>query len=131
MAIQPVGTYNSPTNERITAKTLSQQDFMKLLITQLQNQDPMKPQDAGAMLQQMSSIGMIQSMTSMQESLSQTRTDQQLTLGQSLINKTVRMTDANGVTVSGPVTEVRLSDGKVQLQVSGQYYDISNLQAVL
>ena len=104
---------------------------MKLLITMLQNQDPTKPQDAGAMLSQMSQIGMVQSMTSMQQSLAQTRTDGQMTLGQSLINKNVRMTDSNNAPVTGMVTEVRLNNGKVELQVGGQYYDISNLQAVL
>jgi len=96
----------------------------------LQNQDPKKPQDAGAMLQQMSTIGTIQSMTSMQQTLAQTQTSQQLTLGQSLINKTVQVTDSPNAPVTGIVTQVSLTTGKVMLRINGLDYPISNLQAV-
>lgn len=132
MTTTPINTgINSPPNERIPAKTLGQQDFMKLLFTMLQHQDPLKPQDMSTMLSNMSNMGMIQSMTTMQQGLSEMRINQQLNLGQSLINKNVQVTDANGDPVTGAVSQVNLLNGVVNLLINGQDYPISNLQAVL
>ncbi|MBI4023665.1 MAG: hypothetical protein HY360_01705 [Verrucomicrobia bacterium] len=104
---------------------------MKLLLTSLQTQNPLKPQDAGAMLGQMSQIGMIQSMTTMQQDIAKSRVEQQLTLGQSLINKIVRLVDSNNTEITGNVTEVQQNNGKVELRVNGQNYSITGLKAVL
>ncbi|WP_054772713.1 FlgD immunoglobulin-like domain containing protein [Methylogaea oryzae] len=44
---------------------LDQADFMKLLTTQLQHQDPLSPQDSSKLLEQMSMMGQIQGMKDM------------------------------------------------------------------
>jgi flagellar basal-body rod modification protein FlgD len=125
MTTSPVtaGIYVAP-NDRIANKTLDQQDFIKLLITQMSNQDPTKPQDTGQMLQQMSSLSMIQSMN-------QLLTDGQMTFAQSLLGKnvTVQMDDTTSDT--GKVSQIRIIDGAPNLVVNGVNYALSALQAVL
>ena len=41
--------------------SLKTEDFIKMMITQLQNQDPMQPADNNQLLAQMSQIGQLQS----------------------------------------------------------------------
>ena len=48
---------------------LKTEDFIKMMITQLQNQDPMEPAKNQELLAQMSQIGQLQSATTLQESL--------------------------------------------------------------
>src|SRR4051812_42152152 len=48
---------------------LKAQDFIKMMVTQLQNQDPMEPAKNSELLAQMSQIGQLQSSTSLNESL--------------------------------------------------------------
>ena len=138
----PVGqVYTAPVNAAINNSKMNQQDFMKLLITQLANQDPMKPEDSGNMMQQMTQIASIQSMTAMQQGMTRLGIDQQLTLGQQLINKNVQLQDSNGNAITGIVTKVDLTSETdsntgaltpvVNLQINGADYPISGLQSVL
>src|SRR5438477_13067402 len=48
---------------------LKPEDFIKMMITQLQNQDPMEPAKNEELLAQMSQIGQLQSSTDLQTSL--------------------------------------------------------------
>lgn len=49
--------------------TLGQDDFLKLLMTQLQNQDPMKPMDNGEFMGQMAQFSTVQGITEMGDSI--------------------------------------------------------------
>jgi flagellar basal-body rod modification protein FlgD len=132
-SITPVNTLiQAPPNSRIPAKTMTQDDFMKVLLVQLQNQDPLKPQDGNQMLQQMGQIQNIQSMLSMQDSITQSRRDGQMTLGQSLMGKSVKVVDNENKPFTGIVKEVRIEGKNVMLQLdSGASYPITNLVSVL
>jgi flagellar basal-body rod modification protein FlgD len=132
MTITPSSTLlQTPPNERLTSKNLSQQDFIKILMTQLQNQDPTKPQDSSSMINQMGQINSIQSMMSMQQSLTDFRMDQKITLGQSLINKTVKVADPDLGTATGKVTEVGISGKDILLKINNQSWNLDTLQSVL
>jgi flagellar basal-body rod modification protein FlgD len=132
-AISPVSTLiQTPQNSRIPAKTMDQNDFLKVLLTQLTNQDPLKPQDGNAMLEQMGQIQNIQSMLAMQDNINQSRRDGQMTLGQSLIGKTVKVFNEANEPYTGIVKEVRVEGKNVVLGMdNGASYNISNLSAVL
>jgi flagellar basal-body rod modification protein FlgD len=64
-------TANKPTTSTTGTSAASQtQGFLKLLVAQIQNQDPMSPMDASTMTAQMSNLSMVQSMQDMNTSLS-------------------------------------------------------------
>lgn len=74
-------------------------DFFRVLVAQLQQQDPLKPADNQALLQQMSMIRQLQSSTELQQTLSSLAAQQRMGTTASLIGKYVIGT-AN--TASGP-----------------------------
>jgi flagellar basal-body rod modification protein FlgD len=123
--------FTAPANDRIANKSLGQQDFIKLLTVQLANQDISKPQDSGALLNQMTQIASMQSMSLMQESMTRLKADQQVSLGQSLINKMVQVADPSGALVTGVVEKVTIVEGAANLYINEQNYPVSTLQAVL
>jgi len=134
MTVEPPSAsalYTAPSNERVVTKALGQQDFLKLLITELANQNPLKPSDGADMMNQMTQMASIQAMTSMQENLALLRTDQQLNLGQSLINKTIEVVDIDGSTVTGVVDKVFLTDGVVYFIIGGKEYPLASLLSIL
>ena len=59
------------TQQKEIARTssLGQEDFLKLLMTQLQNQDPMEPMDNGEFMGQMAQFSTVQGVTEMGESI--------------------------------------------------------------
>ena len=50
------------------SKTLGQDDFMKLMVTQMKNQDPSKPMDSSQMLSQMAQFGTVSGIGDLQKS---------------------------------------------------------------
>ena len=60
-----------------TKKSLGQQDFLKLMVAQVLNQDPMQPQANGELLSQLAPFNTNEGVTKMQESLQQMATSLQ------------------------------------------------------
>lgn len=67
MDISNVITQTTPTDSSTPAsngpKTLGQSDFLKLLVTQLQNQDPLKPVDNQEFIAQTAQFSQLDQMT--------------------------------------------------------------------
>jgi flagellar basal-body rod modification protein FlgD len=64
-------TANKPAEASPAGGTAAEQtqNFLKLLIAQIQNQDPMAPMDASTMTAQMSQLNMVSSMANMNTSM--------------------------------------------------------------
>jgi flagellar basal-body rod modification protein FlgD len=97
---------------------LSTDDFLKLFLAQLQNQDPTKPMDDSQMLSQLAQMSSIQTMQGIQSALE----GSQLAQAANLIGKNVTGLDVNGAAVNGVVTAVTQSnDAGLVLQIGSQY----------
>lgn len=99
---------------------LSGDDFFKLLITQLQMQDPMEPMDNAEMLRQIASVREIELNTTLTESLRSLTGQQRFASASSLIGKYITAQDSDmGTTMRGVVEGVRFrEDGSAVLQLS-------------
>ena len=113
-----------------TKKTLTTQDFLQLLSTQLQNQDPLKPMDDTAYLAQMAQFTSLEQMNTLSGQVTLLRSDQQQLAAVSYLGRTVTMDDGKSSTISGPVTDVNTASSPPQLKVNGTYYPLTALLSV-
>jgi len=91
---------------------LGSDDFLKLLIMQLRDQDPLEPVDNAELLQQISSIREIELSTTLTESLRTLTGQQRFASASSLIGQYVTgYAGVDGVAASGIVVGVRFAQG--------------------
>jgi flagellar basal-body rod modification protein FlgD len=113
------------------SQTLSEQDFLNLLVTQMTSQDPMNPMTNQDMLSQMVQFSTLQGNTSMQSTLAGLQSGQAFSAANSLIGKQVNLLlDSHGNTTQGVVSGVDLSTGSPQIIVSGQGYGLNQVLSV-
>jgi len=100
---------------------LTSEEFVKIMFTELSNQDPLKPNDSNQMLQQLSSLRSIQSDIDLGQKLESIVTQGQLSTAGSLIGKYVSGLTEGGQRVVGEVVAVaRNADGPL-LRLSNNY----------
>ncbi len=102
-----------------------QMDYMKLLITQLQNQNPLEPLDNNEMASQLAQFSQLQQLESMNTSFAKVLATTELTYANSLIGKEVSFmleTDTGATDIkSGIVEQVYNNvDGEIFLR-AGEY----------
>ncbi|MFA5264200.1 MAG: flagellar hook capping FlgD N-terminal domain-containing protein [Opitutaceae bacterium] len=116
---------------RAPKKVLDSDDFMKLLSTQMSNQDPLKPMDDTAFVSQMASFTSLAQMNQLSKDMTSLRTDQAKVAAASYIGKYVTVyNSATQANVSGEVTSVDTSGDEPALQINGAFYALSTLQRV-
>lgn len=108
-------------------QTLNQQDFLQLLVTQMENQNPLDPQSDTQMAAEMAQFTSLQQTTVMSGALSMLQAN-------SLVGSTVTLkidpqTVTTGV-VSGVLLGSASSDGTPQIVVNGTAYDLSQVLTV-
>jgi flagellar basal-body rod modification protein FlgD len=136
MAISGIGSSTGTTGASGTQSAkknfeLKTEDFIKMMVTQLQNQDPMEPAKNQELLAQMSQIGQLQSSTSLQETLKGMVQQNQIGAAAGLIGKSVNGLDANDDPITGVVTSVKVEGDKVNLELdNGQALSLSRLTSI-
>lgn len=120
----------SSTGSQDAFQQITPNDFMQMLITQLQNQDPMNPTSSDQILQQISQIDNIQATTTLSTSLNTVAADQGFQTASALIGKTVQGVDAGGNPVSGTVDSASFSNGSATLNVGNQTMSLSGISSV-
>ena len=88
---------------------------MKIIFTELQSQDPFKPNDSSAMLQQLNSIRSIESDVALTDNLKTIVFQNQLSSAGGLIGKRIAGLNADSQRVGGVVKSVARSDNEVAL----------------
>jgi flagellar basal-body rod modification protein FlgD len=118
--ILPPATGSTTTSTSTTtpaALNLQPTDFLNMMITQLQNQDPLNPTSSSDLLNQMSQIGQLQSSNNLQSSLQSFGLQTSIASASSMMGKTVQGLDANSNPISGVVTSVQVASGNVSLSL--------------
>jgi flagellar basal-body rod modification protein FlgD len=99
---------------------LGKSDFLKLLLAQLQNQNPMDPMKDTEFIAQMAQFQSLEEMENLNTNMKAMLSMQQATEATALIGKTVEAKTGGDSPVSGVVSEVDLSSGAAVLIVDGQ-----------
>lgn len=108
---------------------LNQDDFLKLLTTQLSNQDPLKPMEDTQFIAQMAQFSSLQQATTLTKDFEAFSSAQQISSAQNLLGRTVALTSDN-TDVTGPVSEVKIRNGAAQIIVNGKGYDPSTVTSI-
>lgn len=119
---------------RTTGSELDKQAFLELLVTQLQNQDPLNPTDNSEMVAQLAQFSALEQMSNLNTSFEALSGDvDQLSFlsANSLIGKTVSGTDSSGATQSGTVSGVIMdSTNGISLVVGTTTLPISSITQI-
>ena len=106
---------------------ISSDDFMKLFLAQLTNQDPGNPVDNSQFLDQMAQMTMVSTLQAVQKSLA----GSQLAESSSMIGKNVTGLDVDGTPVNGVVDRViQSADAGLVLMVGAQAIQPDKVQIV-
>lgn len=113
-------------------KTLNGNDFMKLLVLQLQNQNPLEPMSSSDMMGQISSL----TSARLSESLDVFSKNQNSALGQGMLGHEVviQTTDASGrrQEVKGMVSAIDdLGKASCKIEVNGKFYKPTEVVRIL
>lgn len=108
---------------RTKQEGMGKDDFLKLLVTQLRYQDPMKPMEDKEFIAQMAQFSSLEQMQNLNASM--------LTVQASgMIGNQVKWTDDYGEEQAGIVSSVRITDGKPSLVVGDVNVALEKITAV-
>ena len=113
---------------RKATQELGKDDFLKLLITQLQNQDPTSPMEDTQFISQMAQFSSLEQMTNMSTAFSRMSAMLNSSEAAATIGKNVEL-NIGDTTVSGVVQGATRGEDP-QVLVNGMYYSMDKIAAI-
>lgn len=112
-AAPPTAIYSTaPVAGKAPTQQYTSELFLKLLTTQLANQDPSSPMDSSQMVSQTAQLASMEQLTSLNTTVTSTNTTQMQSTATNLLGRSVTWTDKDGAAQSGVVTAVSFADPK-------------------
>lgn len=127
----PVPRAAGDTSNPADALKLSSDAFLKLLVAQLQYQDPSKPVDTSAFMQETATLSQVQSMEANQKAATQALAAQQAMAATNLVGRTVKYTAMDGTAAQGVVSSAVLTGTSPTLNIGGTSIALANVTEVL
>ena len=121
----------SKTGSKIGAAAgMGKDDFMKLLMEQLKNQDPMKPMEDKEFITQLAQFSSLESIDALTEQMEALTGSQMLVQAATLIGKPATAKLASGDVVTGTISQVKMIDGKPTAVINGKEIDTSLITTI-
>jgi len=131
-AINSLGSSNNPNSTTDAFSALTSGQFLQIIFTELQNQDPLEPNDTSAMLNQLSTLRSIESDTQMVDSLSRLVNQSEFAAASSLIGSLVSGITLDNRRVADLVISVsNTQDGPVLNLFDGSRMFFSNVDEIV
>ena len=109
---------------------LGQEQFLELLVTQLQNQDPLNPITNEDFIAQLAQFSTLQGITDLNTSFGSMLKLQQLTQGASVLGRSATFTDSSGLLQTAQITALSISNGDIQFLAGDETIPIDRVQQV-
>jgi flagellar basal-body rod modification protein FlgD len=119
---------NSATYSSNPNSSLSQADFLKIMVAQFENQAPLSDSDGSGGSGTSDYVEELMSMTNI-ETLQTMSSQQNIVLAGSLPGSTVELNN-NGALVSGTVTGAQIENATLYVTVNGTQYPASDITAI-
>ena len=124
-----VETFNKIVNSgRVAKDSLDKDDFLSILLTQLQHQDPTAPMDDKEFIAQLAQFSTLEQITNMSTEFSKLSNLISSSQAITLLGKSVDIMQGETL-ISGMVQEVTGGD-LPQIMVNGVYYDFNSVERV-
>jgi flagellar basal-body rod modification protein FlgD len=118
------------TSTATTKKDLDKNAFLKLLVTQLQNQDPLQPADNTQFIAQLAQFSALEQMSNVADGINKVQQSSSFGSAVQLIGAHVVAAGADGQKVEGTVSGVQMVDGVAKVSLEGQLFDLSQIETV-
>ncbi|MGB8955265.1 MAG: flagellar hook capping FlgD N-terminal domain-containing protein [Tumebacillaceae bacterium] len=122
-SIDPSNMYDPNKSKAPAKKEMDRDAFLKILITQLQNQDPTQPMQDREFISQMAQFSSLEQMSK----VSQTNS---MMLGAQLIGNTVSYRGEDNELLTGDVTGVEKSGGLVYVLIGDKKIDLNSVESI-
>jgi len=109
---------------------LGRDAFMKLMLAQMRQQDPLNPMDNTDFLAQLAQFNALEEMVQLNQTMTNFVHGQQLSQASALIGKQASGLDSQGMPVSGVVSEVHVAGDKVMLTIGDSQLALSSVHSV-
>ncbi|MBI1890125.1 MAG: flagellar hook capping protein [Burkholderiales bacterium] len=106
----------SATTSTSQVSNIGLQEFLRILTSQLSNQDPLKPMDNQEFVAQLAQFAALEQSAQLNQKLEQLLSVQSAVQSVGLLGKTVDVNTQSG-TITGQVKELNFSNGEAQLTV--------------
>jgi flagellar basal-body rod modification protein FlgD len=129
-SISSASSSSSASNNNDALNKVSMNDFLKLLVTELQNQDPMNPMDDTQILQQVGQIKAIESNQRLSDTLTSLQTQQDLVAASTMLQKTITGLTDSGDKITGQVSKVTIDSAGVKVCIGDQTISLKNIAEI-
>ncbi|HEX9785082.1 MAG TPA: flagellar hook capping FlgD N-terminal domain-containing protein [Opitutaceae bacterium] len=130
MGANSAADISSTASQRIPKKTLGQEEFFKLIATQLSAQDPLKPMEDTSFIAQLANFSALENSSQLVTQFEQFKGQQEMTSAQNLLGRTVSLTHPDAGDVTGVVTAVDRTDDGMFITVNGMDYEVGTVRRV-
>jgi flagellar basal-body rod modification protein FlgD len=111
--------------------SLNVDTFMKLLVTEMQTQDPLQPMNNSEIVQQLSQIRSIEASQELTTTLQSVLLGQNVATASSLLGRTIIGLDDNAKQVTGTVDGVSIASGQAKLLVGNSTVSLNNVSGIV
>ena len=133
MLISPVpqsGPGGSQMPSAFDTNGLGEMDFLKLIVSQIQNQNPLEPQKDTEFIAQLAQFDTLNQMRALNQAMDVLRGLTELSQASALIGKQIRAFTPEGNPIEGVVASVTMVNGLPMLDVDGRSVDLYNVVKV-
>jgi flagellar basal-body rod modification protein FlgD len=126
-----LGQSGAQASDRNAFDKLDLQTFTKLLVTELQNQDPLSPMDSAQIIQQISQIRSIEASTQLTTTLEAVLLGQNVATASGLLGRTIKGLTDDSKQIAGVVESVSVADGVARLHIGENTVELKNVSEIL
>ena len=124
---QAVKNETTKQKEAVAGGELGKDAFLQLLVTQMQNQDPLEPTSNSDYIAQLATYSQVEELQNLSKSIS---TIQAMSMVGKKVDLTSELSTGDKVTVTGKVDSVNISNGTAYVNVNGSQYEASKVTSI-
>ena len=120
-------TYFQQGRSRVGSNSLDKNAFMQMLLTKLQNQDPLNPTSDEDFFSQQTQLASMEKMDNLATAI---QASANVSQASNIVGKIVEIKNDSGQTTVGRVTSVTVGSGDPIINVNGNNYKMGNITQV-